>query len=59
MAKDIRLTESKERIEVMNETGELSSADRIWLHLRCPCKNWEQARFHIAGILREFDSLVS
>lgn len=27
---------------------------RIKLHLLCPCKNWEQARFHAAGIVREF-----
>lgn len=27
---------------------------RIFLHLRCPCRNWRQARFHLAGILREF-----
>lgn len=27
---------------------------RIKLHLTCPCKNWQQARFHLAGIIREF-----
>jgi hypothetical protein len=27
---------------------------RIKLHLLCPCRNWEQARFHVAGIVREF-----
>jgi len=27
---------------------------RIYLHLKCPCRNWQQARFHIAGIIREF-----
>lgn len=27
---------------------------RIKLHLLCPCKNWQQARFHVAGIVREF-----
>jgi len=28
---------------------------RILLHLRCPCRNWRQVRFHLAGILREFE----
>lgn len=27
---------------------------RIYLHLKCPCRNWRQARFHLAGIVREF-----
>lgn len=27
---------------------------RIKLHLICPCRNWQQARFHLAGIVREF-----
>ncbi|GAA5478087.1 hypothetical protein [Haloferula helveola] len=27
---------------------------RIYLHLKCPCQNWQQARFHLAGIIREF-----
>lgn len=27
---------------------------RIKLHLLCPCKNWQQVRFHAAGIVREF-----
>ena len=27
---------------------------RIKLHLSCPCKNWQQARFHLMGIIREF-----
>ncbi len=27
---------------------------RIKLHLLCPCKNWQQARFHLTGIVREF-----
>ena len=27
---------------------------RIKLHLICPCKNWQQARFHLMGIAREF-----
>ncbi|MEX2578682.1 MAG: hypothetical protein WD342_06465 [Verrucomicrobiales bacterium] len=26
---------------------------RILLHLRCPWRNWHEARFHLAGILRE------
>ena len=28
---------------------------RIKFHLICPCKNWQQARFHLAGIVREFE----
>lgn len=27
---------------------------RIKLHLLCPCRNWREARFHLAGIVREF-----
>ena len=27
---------------------------RIKLHLTCPCKNLQHARFHLAGIVREF-----
>ncbi len=27
---------------------------RIKLHLICPCKNMQQARFHLMGIVREF-----
>ncbi|MFP6882009.1 MAG: hypothetical protein VCA34_13730 [Roseibacillus sp.] len=27
---------------------------RIKRHLICPCKNWQQARFHLVGIVREF-----
>ncbi len=27
---------------------------RIKLHLICPCRNWQQARFHFTGIVREF-----
>ncbi len=27
---------------------------RIYLHLHCPCRNLQQARFHLAGIVREF-----
>ena len=27
---------------------------RIKLHLVCPCKNLQQARFHVMGIIREF-----
>lgn len=27
---------------------------RIKLHLTCPCRSWQNARFHLAGILREF-----
>jgi hypothetical protein len=27
---------------------------RIKLHLICPCRNWQQARFHLTGIVREF-----
>ena len=27
---------------------------RIKLHLTCPCKNLQQARFHAMGIIREF-----
>ena len=26
---------------------------KIKIHLTCPCRNWRQARFHTAGILRE------
>ena len=26
---------------------------RIYLHLNCPCRNWQQVRFHLAGIVRE------
>lgn len=36
--------------------GDRNRSERIWLHLNCPCKNWQQTRFQIAGILREFDS---
>gem|GEM_PF-5271900 len=32
----------------------LSPLDRIILHLRCPWRTSREARFHIAGILREF-----
>lgn len=28
--------------------------DRIKWHLIAPCRNWQQARFHLAGIIREF-----
>ncbi len=24
------------------------------MHLISPCKNWQQARFHLMGIIREF-----
>ncbi len=27
---------------------------RIKSHLVCPCRNWQQARFHLMGIIREF-----
>lgn len=27
---------------------------RIKLHLKCPCRNWQQLRFHLSGIIREF-----
>ena len=27
---------------------------RIILHLKCPCRNWHETRFHLAGIIREF-----
>jgi hypothetical protein len=27
---------------------------RIYLHLKCPWRNRHEARFHLAGILREF-----
>ena len=27
---------------------------RIVLHLRCPWRNLREARFHLAGIVREF-----
>jgi hypothetical protein len=27
---------------------------RIKLHLICPCRSWQQARFHALGIVREF-----
>lgn len=33
-----------------------NKVQRIILHLNCPCRNWQQARFHIAGIWREFVS---
>jgi hypothetical protein len=26
---------------------------RIILHLKCPWRNWHEARFHLAGIIRE------
>lgn len=31
-----------------------SAIKRIRLHLQCPWRNTHEARFHIAGILREF-----
>jgi hypothetical protein len=31
-----------------------SKSQRILLHLRCPWRNWQEARFHLAGIFREF-----
>ena len=27
---------------------------RIKIHLICPCRNLQQARFHLMGIVREF-----
>ena len=35
-------------------TAEFNMTKRIKFHLICPCKNWKQARFHLAGIVREF-----
>lgn len=36
------------------EFFEPTRQQRILLHLRCPCRNWRETRFHLAGILREF-----
>jgi len=33
---------------------EPTRAQRIRLHLRCPWRNWREARFHLSGIFREF-----
>lgn len=38
-------------------TDDFSKMQRIKIHLICPCKNWRQARFHLAGIAREFAPL--
>lgn len=38
---------------------ELTPMDRIQLHWQCPWRSAHEARFHIAGILREFGIQVS
>lgn len=43
----------------MDDPTQMTRSQRIWLHLRCPCRDWDQARFHLAGIFREFDAQAS
>lgn len=31
----------------------LQAANRIKMHLTCPCRNLQHTRFHLAGIIRE------
>jgi hypothetical protein len=38
----------------MNSTTDINKFQRIQIHLRCRCKNWQQLRFHLAGVIREF-----
>lgn len=41
------------RIKDQNQTTK-AMLNRIKLHLQCPCRNLQQARFHFMGIVREF-----
>ena len=41
------------RFEAWNRTTK-TMLNRIKLHLLCPCRNIQQARFHLLGIVREF-----
>ena len=35
-------------------TTNFNMMQRVKFHLICPCRNMQQARFHLAGIVREF-----
>ena len=37
-----------------SSSSDINRIQRIVLHLRCPWRTWQETRFHLAGIFREF-----